>query len=255
MANSNEPTTFGVTIERKQAASPTPSSPGLPVPSMGLQAASSRTSYHSALASPSPTPGRHSLVPSQLHLSSATTTVEQPLPSPFSIPDSQHEKGPDLESGIYRAPTQSSSIQQSPVVGTFPSTTQLSVPHQPSPTRQPSVESSASSRTITYVSPQDEKNPITCTTSTNLATTNSEQCTMWPTSNALKQKAKKQKRSKHAHNPLMRLSKRNRVIVSVVLALLVIGLAVGIGVGISKKYGGEVWAGPGKSKPLDAPKS
>jgi hypothetical protein len=42
-----------------------------------------------------------------------------------------------------------------------------------------------------------------------------------------------------------------RFIVSVIIALVIIGAAVGIGVGVSRATHGEVWAGRGKSKPIE----
>jgi len=72
---------------------------------------------------------------------------------------------------------------------------------------------------------------------------------MWPSQDQLKARAKQDKRAR-LWGPMARLSKRNRFIVSVVIALAVIGAAVGIGVGVSRATNGEVWAGTGKSKPI-----
>jgi hypothetical protein len=72
---------------------------------------------------------------------------------------------------------------------------------------------------------------------------------MWPTAQELAEKQKAAKRAKA--NPIARLSKRNRVIVSVVIGLVVISAAVGVGVGVSRAYHGEVWAGNGMNKPID----
>lgn len=73
---------------------------------------------------------------------------------------------------------------------------------------------------------------------------------MWPTREDLVQKHKHAKRLR-SWNPLMRLPKRTRVIVSVAIALTVVAAAVGIGLGVSRAYNGEVWAGRGKSRPVD----
>jgi hypothetical protein len=72
---------------------------------------------------------------------------------------------------------------------------------------------------------------------------------MWPTQTELKARAKAEK-CQRSRNPLLRLSKRNRVIVSIIIALTIIAAAVGIGVGVSRAYHGEVWAGTGKVVPI-----
>jgi len=74
-------------------------------------------------------------------------------------------------------------------------------------------------------------------------------CSMWPSRQALKQKAREEKKAK-SWNPLCRLGKRQKLAAQIVIAFVVIGAAVGIGVGVSRAVGGGVWAGQGQSKQI-----
>jgi hypothetical protein len=111
-----------------------------------------------------------------------------------------------------------------------------------------SSQTSSGARTAVAVA---EKTPVITTgDSLRPAGTNAAQdCTMWPSASELRDRHKREKRAR-SRNPLRKLSRRNRVIISVVIALTVISAAVGIGVGISRAYHGEVWAGNGKSMPI-----
>ncbi|KHE84133.1 hypothetical protein GE21DRAFT_1099795 [Neurospora crassa] len=76
------------------------------------------------------------------------------------------------------------------------------------------------------------------TTTTKGATT---ECQVWPGQDHWKQKAKDAKMTRHTCNCLAQMSKRNRIIVKVMIGLLVIGLAVGVGFGVSKPLGAGIW--------------
>lgn len=65
-------------------------------------------------------------------------------------------------------------------------------------------------------------------------------CEMWPGKDHWKRKAKAAK-MKRSCNCLAHLSKRNRIIVKILIGLLIIGIAVGVGVGISKPLGAGIW--------------
>ncbi|EGO61687.1 hypothetical protein NEUTE1DRAFT_116190 [Neurospora tetrasperma FGSC 2508] len=75
-------------------------------------------------------------------------------------------------------------------------------------------------------------------TTTKGATT---ECQVWPGQDHWKQKAKDAKMNRHTCNCLAQMSKRNRIIVKVMIGLLVIGLAVGVGFGVSKPLGAGIW--------------
>ncbi|KAK3402444.1 hypothetical protein B0T20DRAFT_449539 [Sordaria brevicollis] len=66
-------------------------------------------------------------------------------------------------------------------------------------------------------------------------------CQVWPGQDHWKQKAKDAKMNRHTCNCLAQMSKRNRIIVKVMIGLLVIGLAVGVGFGVSKPLGAGIW--------------
>lgn len=70
------------------------------------------------------------------------------------------------------------------------------------------------------------------------------ECQVWPGAAHWRQKAKDAKinrRSCKMCGYLDRLSKRNRVIVKIIIGLLIVGIAVGVGLGVSKTLGYGVW--------------
>ncbi|KAK8101580.1 uncharacterized protein PG998_007006 [Apiospora kogelbergensis] len=68
-----------------------------------------------------------------------------------------------------------------------------------------------------------------------------QDCSVWPGQDHWKRKAKAAKRENRMCNCLAHLSRRNRIIVKLLIALLIIGIAVGVGVGISKPLGADIW--------------
>lgn len=66
-------------------------------------------------------------------------------------------------------------------------------------------------------------------------------CQVWPGQDHWKRKAKAAKRDRRACNCLAHLSKRNRIIVKVLIGILIVGIAVGIGFGVSKPLGAGIW--------------
>ncbi|ETS80349.1 hypothetical protein PFICI_07878 [Pestalotiopsis fici W106-1] len=71
-------------------------------------------------------------------------------------------------------------------------------------------------------------------------------CSVWPGQNHWKQKAKAAKINNRSCQPqwMAKLSRRNRLIVKLLIAALVIGVAVGVGFGISKPLGAGIWKSP-----------
>lgn len=68
-----------------------------------------------------------------------------------------------------------------------------------------------------------------------------EEGQVWPGKAHWKKKSKAAKVNKHSCQLLAKLSKRNRIIVKLLIGLLVIALGVGVGLGISRKLGAGVW--------------
>lgn len=66
-------------------------------------------------------------------------------------------------------------------------------------------------------------------------------CHVWPGQEHWRRKAKDAKMSRHTCNCLAHLSKRNRIIVKILIGLLIIGIAVGVGFGVSKPLGAGIW--------------
>jgi len=66
-------------------------------------------------------------------------------------------------------------------------------------------------------------------------------CQVWPGRDHWRRKAKANKMSRHNCNCLANLSKRNRIIVKILIGVLIIGIAVGVGLGISKPLGAGIW--------------
>lgn len=202
-------------------------------------------------------------IPARLHLAptSQVASVEAPLPSPYSISeDMSHEKASDLEAGLVYHDDSTNEKDFAPacterfsnaVTATTPEDEQHeshlailtkagTVNVAPIPSRQPSSASATTSLTAAIRTRTDEEK---------YADGRVRECTMWPTQDELRHRHRREKILRSC-NPMLRLSKRNRIIVSILIALTVIGLAIGVGVGVSKAYNGGVWAGNGKNIPL-----
>lgn len=83
-----------------------------------------------------------------------------------------------------------------------------------------------------------------------------KECTVWPSKETLKEKAKTEKaRRREAAGgcwaPVARswgrMDKRQRLWFKILVALLIAGMAVGLGVGISRAVGGGVWSSSGQT--------
>lgn len=66
-------------------------------------------------------------------------------------------------------------------------------------------------------------------------------CQVWPSQDQWRRKAKAAKMKGRSCSCLAHLSRRNRIIVKVLIGLLVVGIAVGVGLGISKRLGARIW--------------
>ncbi|KAK3370335.1 hypothetical protein B0H63DRAFT_314724 [Podospora didyma] len=66
-------------------------------------------------------------------------------------------------------------------------------------------------------------------------------CQVWPGKDHWRQKAKAAKRNRHSCNCLSRLSKRNRIIVKILIGLLIVGIALGVGLGVSRHLNAPIW--------------
>jgi hypothetical protein len=257
-------TTFGAIVERK------PKSPTSLKASPGFYTTDFITN---GIAYNTDSLKQSSYIKPQLHLASNTQHIDPPLPSPYSVSEVPNMQR-DLEAGLpdhgisHTAVSKPHPVHPSqrqtpspmlgeildddeihevhasgviPVITTIPASSHGSpdpavlAAAPATPVRDPSASS------VTTASPSStEKSPGNIRTA---------ELTMWPTQTDLKAKAKAEKRLR-TRNPMIRLSKRNRIIVSIIIALTVIGAAIGIGVGVSKAYHGEVWAGNGKQIPI-----
>lgn len=66
-------------------------------------------------------------------------------------------------------------------------------------------------------------------------------CQVWPGRDHWRRKAKANKMSRHNWNCLANMSKRNRIIVKILIGVLIVGIAVAVGLGISKPLGAGIW--------------
>ncbi|KAK3326591.1 hypothetical protein B0H66DRAFT_165633 [Apodospora peruviana] len=67
------------------------------------------------------------------------------------------------------------------------------------------------------------------------------ECQVWPGQDHWRRKAKAAKMNRHSCNCLAHLSKRNRLIVKILIGVLIVGIAVGVGFGVSKPLGADIW--------------
>lgn len=106
----------------------------------------------------------------------------------------------------------------------------------------------------TPLTPSDEQNPFT----RNHCVQNNKEDTMWPSKLTLKQKKKAEKQTKREkkgcrgcaplRNRWSQMSKRNRLLTQIAIAIFVIGVAVALGVGISSAVKGTYYVSEGTSK-------
>lgn len=81
----------------------------------------------------------------------------------------------------------------------------------------------------------------TCNRKSTECTKGGTDCHVWPGQDHWRRKAKAAKMSRHSCNCLANLSKRNRIIVKILIGILVVGIAVGVGLGVSKPLGAGIW--------------
>ncbi|AEO63013.1 e3a3e82a-a57c-4c34-98cc-c4d315cfe596 [Thermothielavioides terrestris] len=74
-------------------------------------------------------------------------------------------------------------------------------------------------------------------------------CEVWPGQDHWRRKAKAAKRKRRYCNCLAGLSKRNRIIVKILIIMLIVGIAVGVGFGVSKPLGAGVWRSETQNSP------
>lgn len=75
------------------------------------------------------------------------------------------------------------------------------------------------------------------------------ECQVWPGQEHWKRKAKAAKVNRSRCGCMARMSKRNRIIIQVLIGLLIIGIAVGVGLGVSKPLGAGIWKADGTTGP------
>jgi hypothetical protein len=278
-AEKQEAITFGAIIERPHH------SPEPPPPRLNRLSASkdkTATTVLPASTRASPELSTPTSIRPHLHPAAAAHIIDPPLPSPYSVSeahDAAHNI--DLEAAIpsptATKPAAAALAPHAPTPTTIvtaptpasPGAQRVSVPdtiaaastvvaggggglHTPQrlgstrSTASTSSQTSSAARTAVAVA---EKTAVVTTGDSLRPGATGQECTMWPSASEMHARHKREKRAR-SRNPLRKLSRRNRVIISVVIALTVISAAVGIGVGISRAYHGEVWAGTGKSMPI-----
>lgn len=81
----------------------------------------------------------------------------------------------------------------------------------------------------------------TCNRKSTECTRGGTDCQVWPGQDHWRRKAKAAKLNRHTCNCLAKLSKRNRIIVKVLIALLIVGIAFGVGFGVSRSLGAGIY--------------
>ena len=120
-----------------------------------------------------------------------------------------------------------------------PAPTRRSLEAMKSESKQHIVISSAYDTDVEDLSPYTTKN-----TGLFKSKSGNPECVVWPGENAMKRKKKAMRKERNKHNLcgcMAGFSKRTRMWIKVVIALVVVGTAVGVGVGVSRAVGGGVW--------------
>ncbi|KAF2169035.1 hypothetical protein M409DRAFT_21045 [Zasmidium cellare ATCC 36951] len=115
-------------------------------------------------------------------------------------------------------------------------------------------EKDVESGNVTPLSGADDENPFT----RDHGIENNKECAMWPSRKTLKQKKKEERKLKRDQRgctscaPVMnawsKLTKKQRLLVKIAVALFLVGVAVAIGVGISVAVKGTYYVADGSSK-------
>ncbi|KAF2142163.1 uncharacterized protein K452DRAFT_227208 [Aplosporella prunicola CBS 121167] len=74
-----------------------------------------------------------------------------------------------------------------------------------------------------------------------------KECTVWPTKQTLREKAKQEKYKDRSCRWWGDLSRKQKMWIKILIGLTIVALAVGLSVGISRAVGGGVWTGTGES--------
>lgn len=79
----------------------------------------------------------------------------------------------------------------------------------------------------------------TCTTRTTCNRRTDAQ--VWPGKDHWKQRAKSARVKKRSCALLAKMSRRNRIVAKIIIAVLIVGIAVAVGFGVSKPLGAPIW--------------
>ncbi|KAH0542221.1 hypothetical protein FGG08_003343 [Glutinoglossum americanum] len=74
-------------------------------------------------------------------------------------------------------------------------------------------------------------------------------CSVWPGKHTLIAR-RRQAKKRDMCNPMRGLTKKQKLCMKILIALLVVAAAVGIGVGISRAVGGGVWKNNNETRPI-----
>lgn len=118
-----------------------------------------------------------------------------------------------------------------------------SVVSTPSSVHHPSFERDLEANNMSSENLHRNSTTLTGTTGRKLDQQHNPNCTVWPGQEHWKRKARAARVNNRTCKPMARLSKRNRIIVHVLIVALVVGIAVAVGLGISKSLGAGIWKG------------
>lgn len=141
-------------------------------------------------------------------------------------------------SGETLAPSPSASLAPSPDVG-YRHSSDVSTPataHNDLNPFDTDLEAMISTRTLAV---EDDSCGMKSASNSNLKGSPDGQ--VWPGQAHWKKKARAAKINNRSCQHLARLSKRNRIIVKILIGVLVLGIAVGVGLGVSKSMGASIW--------------
>lgn len=87
----------------------------------------------------------------------------------------------------------------------------------------------------------DPRTNTTNRTCNNNNTSRRSDAHIWPGKEHWKQRAKSARVKKRSCGLLAKLSRRNRIIAKIIIAVLIVGIAVAVGFGVSKPLGAPIW--------------
>ena len=178
------------------------------------------------------------VVPTQIHLKPAYLTLEKP----------------SLDNGSAQSLASTVDQSHSPVEEYDPTSSHPFSAFYSHPTTRTSLEQHKSESKVNIkIYEQDLEAGSRYVPSSDVPRTRKD-CTVWPGKHQLIENRNKMEKNRGCH-PMRNLSKKQKLWVKILIAMIIVGAAVGLGIGISKATGSGVFRTTNSQRPIGDGKS